>query len=111
MPAFCLLGFVAKTHKIPNIMIEQLLNQAVETALIELESIARTILLENNDLHEFVMSMGCWSFTNNDGNIVDADDERLKPIAAMIGKWDDSLKLTGEPMRFTAGGPKITAWW
>jgi hypothetical protein len=34
----------------------------------------------------------------------------FKPLNDFISKWDDTLKLTGEGIRFTADGEIITDW-
>jgi hypothetical protein len=33
-----------------------------------------------------------------------------KKINHLLVEWDNIYKLTGEPMRFTASGKKITSW-
>jgi hypothetical protein len=32
------------------------------------------------------------------------------PLANVFREWDNIFKLTGEPMRFTATGKKVTDW-
>jgi hypothetical protein len=87
-------------------------------ALEWIESCARTVLHEHDDLREFIMGMGTAFFTYRTDRrvldlIVELDDpthEYLQPLCAVIDNWDECLQLTGEPMRFTADGPKITEW-
>lgn len=96
-----------------------------KTASTEVERLARDILKKNNSLHEFVMGMGTWFFKDKNGEIIDPYETRMngsfeyytilskkyfKPLADFIGEWNDILKITGEPMRFTATGEKITDW-
>lgn len=104
--------------------IEKHYQKACELAEEKVEKLARKILLKNPELHEFVMAMGDWFFTlkaqpedeeNNaikEGEICwDVDsDPRFTEISNFIMEWDEYLKLTGIPMRFTATGPKITDW-
>lgn len=85
---------------------------------------ARTILRNNPKLHEFIMGMGGWIFTDKAGDTVETHTERrnddytyryvckdwAKPVAELIDEWDQYLKLTGNPMRFTLNGPVITDW-
>ena len=84
--------------------------QAEDLALIEVERLARKILVEHSNLDEFVMGMGEAFFSDGYENL--AIDERayMKPLRDFIGEWDDVLKLTGTPMRFTATGKKVTDW-
>lgn len=84
--------------------------QARETALKLLERRARGILRRHSSLGEFVMSMGIWGFTYKNGERIDEPFAYMRPISDLISRWDDFLKLTGEPMRFTAKG-EITRDW
>ena len=75
------------------------------------EELARKILAEHSTLDEFVMGMGIACFTDKKGDSLDLEDRAyMKPLADFINEWDDFLKITGEPMRFTANGPRITNW-
>lgn len=93
-------------------------NRACEIALLEMEKLAREILRKNKTLKEFVNAMGSCFFTTYEGDTIDLWEygtSRLtkpsfKKLADLIMEWDDYLKLTGEPMRFTATGEKITDW-
>lgn len=91
------------------------------------EQEARKILVEHPELNEFVMAMGSWHFSwkvgatddkgivieeymNNvilDGEIEFIDDSDL---AYFMAEWDSVLKITGEPMRFTAKGKMRRDW-
>lgn len=96
---------------------------AERLALEEVERMARSILARHENLDEFVMCMGSWFFTVREGskmetgyiltsdwNVDETDFKYLKPFANFMGEWDEYLKLTGNPMRFTATGKKITRW-
>ena len=112
------------TSPAPAAEVRRLYRAAVEAALAEVERRARLVLKRRPDLAEFVMAMGVWSFTGHDGRTVEAYKEHrgsggayryepyqwARPLADFIGEWDDYLKLTGSPMRFTADGPVVTSW-
>lgn len=82
------------------------------------EQEARRILRKHLNLHEFVMGMGSWFFTLKKGDSTDEhpfvyDEPRYiakSKLARFISKWDEYLKITGEPMRFTADGPTVREW-
>jgi hypothetical protein len=89
------------------------------------EKMARQILREHKELDEFVMAMGTYFFTykkggnldpisskmNSSYNYVYYDTEPfLKPLNDFISEWDSVLKITGDAMKFTADGIKITDW-
>lgn len=99
--------------------------KACEMASSKVEQMARTILRNHPHLDEFIMAMGSYSFTTKTGGNIDPISSRmnssynyvyydthkyLKPLNDFIGEWDQYLKITGEPMRFTATGKKITDW-
>lgn len=86
-------------------------------ALALIESKARKILSENPVLDEFVMAMGGWLFTRKYGrdDISTVYRERIPsyamPFTRMMDEFDAlELKVTGEPMRFTATGPVVREW-
>lgn len=84
---------------------------AVELALAEVERRARKVMREHPAMVEFVMVMGGWSFKGRDGQSYCAEDKGyLQPLEDFISEWDQYLKLTGTPMRFTAIGPVRTQW-
>ena len=85
-------------------------NKARATALRLLEQKARKILRRHQNLSEFIMSMGCWGFTGKNGDILHDELHYMSPVVRLLKKWDEILKLTGEPMRFTATGPVIRNW-
>lgn len=89
--------------------IDIMLRQASELAIQEVERIARRILKQNRNLIEFVMAMGCWCFWTNEEPL-DNEDSRFKELAEFMAEYNDKLKLTGTPMRFTATGPVETNW-
>jgi len=90
--------------------IERHFRAASRAASKEVERRARRILADNPDLREFVMGMGCYSFWDLQGNALDGDDPRTEAVDDLIMEWDCCLRITGETMRFTATGPKITSW-
>lgn len=97
-------------------IVELYYQKASDAASAFVESQARSILRKHSSLHEFVMGMGMWSFTTREG------DSHLpgfyttpkyinnSRLAKFIHEWDAYLKITGEPMRFTADGPTIREW-
>ncbi len=94
-----------------NKEIETLLNRAGNLALAELERRARKILAAHPNLDEFIMGMGCAIFTTKeDENLGTEERAYMKPVERFLVRWDNELKLTGEPMRFTATGPVVTNW-
>lgn len=86
----------------------------------EVERLARQILAKNDDLHEFTMAMGTWFFSRTKKeakkfggyDIIHSneDDPRFKELEEFISEWDDAIKITGEPMRFTAKGKIVRDW-
>lgn len=99
-------------------------NKAVEIALENVEKMARNILRRHKHIDYFVMAMGTYYFVDKNGNIVDThtevyrnggyshDDAKayFKPLNDFIGRWNEYLKLTGNPMKLTAKGKIITDW-
>lgn len=86
--------------------------RSVNLALAEVERRARKLLNDHQNLDEFIMGMGIASFTvkGSEWSVDDTDLKYLKPVLDFIRDWDEYLKLTGEPVRFTATGPRITSW-
>ena len=91
--------------------------EAVEIA----EHLARKVLKRCPYLDEFVMGMGMASFSKKnplfhpDGLPLDDHNERehnqhSAPFFEFIERWDDIFKITGDAMRFTRDGAKITDW-
>lgn len=98
----------------PN-KIEALLNEARRLAISHVETTARDILRKNRNFKYFMMGMGCVFFTiiGENGSEVDLDlddREEFRSLLNFMNKWDSVLKITGEPMRFTADGPTVTSW-
>ena len=111
---YTLLGTVADYYE----KAENIASEAVE-------KMARQILREHSELNEFVMAMGTYFFTykrggnldpisskmNSSYNYVYYDTEPfLKPLNDFISEWDSRLKITGDSMRFTVDGVKVTDW-
>lgn len=88
------------------------LDKAYEAAEQEIERLARKILLAHPNLDEFVCAMGSVGFTlkNKEGELNLDERAYFKPLYDLFVKFDDSLGLSGIPMRFTATGPTITDW-
>ena len=99
-------------------------NEACQLAFEEVKKRARIILKKRPNLDEFVMGMGAWFFTTKDGRNTDGSVEFynetsgyfylfrswVQPISDIICKWDEVLKITGNPVRFTAKGPEVVNW-
>ena len=110
--------------------IEYHYDRACNLGIQRVEKLARTILRNHPQYDEFIMGMGSCFFTlkgkeAGKGDIVSTVSRRMndsynyvhydtykyfKPLNDFIGKWDAYLKLTGEAMRFTAKGKKVTDW-
>lgn len=101
---------IAKT-KAKNV--ERHYQESQRLALEVVEERARTILkAHKGHLREFIMGMGRWCFTDLRNEIIYDQPAYIinTPLARFIDQWDEYLKLRGEPMRFTATGPKVTDW-
>lgn len=103
------------------------LDTASNLALNVIEYKARAILKRNPRLKEFLMAMGTWYFINQKNEVVSPEIEHLEmrdreihysyvikpwamPVARIIDAYNSQLKLTGEPIRFTADGPVVRDW-
>lgn len=97
-------------------------DKAVGLSLVIVENKARAILQQHSNLDEFIMCMGGWFFTSKRKDtrgqaiIIDPYDDihrcpkYMTGLRRFIDEWDDYLKITGESVRFTANGEKITDW-
>lgn len=85
---------------------------ARDIALAEVEREARRILARHPMLDEFVMGMGIATFTvkGKEHSLGISERKYMRSLENFISDWDEYLKLTGEPMRFTATGLKRTDW-
>ncbi len=84
---------------------------AREHAIGVVERMARDVLLTHPNVVEFVMAMGVYGFNDKQGDTRHLDEfAYMRPLKEFIEEWDDVLKLSGEPMRFTATGNKVTDW-
>lgn len=90
---------------------------AEQAASEHVERLAREILRKNPTLTEFSMGMGVYGFHTQDGRYIDPQESYINPVVpkrqfralnSFIDKWNRDLRITGERMRFTADGPKIT---
>lgn len=86
-------------------------------ALVLIETWARKLLAAHPNLDEFVMAMGGWLFSRrgSDAYISDVYEEWIPAYAKSFKRMMDEfsnleLKVTGEPMRFTARGPVVRMW-
>ena len=100
--------------------------KACNAALALIEERARAIMRKNPDIDHFTMAMGSWFFWGKDDRQVEVYDEHYhatgtivftytakewaKPLCDVFEEWDEHLKLTGVPMRFTADGPVVRDW-
>jgi len=100
-----------KVDKLVFDTIEALYRKTTALALELLERRARAVLEKNPKLDEFVMAMGTWMFTDRHGNaIYPKYQARFKAVYKLIDAWDHCLRLTGNPMRFTAKGETRRDW-
>lgn len=106
--------------------IERHYKEAENLASEFVEAQARAILRKHPHLHEFVMAMGTWFFTkrkSRDRSLLPGEHAIISPtdygapkyiaegrLARFVYEWDEYLKITGEPMRFTADGPVVREW-
>lgn len=94
-----------------NTAIGRLVAQAQDLASQHVEEMARTILRRNRKSVEwFCLGMGTAAFYDMQGYPMDDDDPKFREFYEFVGEWDSTLHITGEPMKFTADGPKITDW-
>lgn len=89
--------------------------RGVEFGLAAVERLARKAMKRHPKLEEFTMAMGAWFFSVPDRRrTVGADEADEFPgmlkLREFLEEWDDVLKLTGTPMRFTADGPVVRDW-
>lgn len=85
--------------------------RATRLALQEVERLARKIMQSHSNLVEFVMANGCASFIDKSGDDISTDAYAyMKQLDRLLSEWDEYLKLTGEPMRFTASGKVQKNW-
>ena len=89
-------------------------NKATILAVNHVVKLARQILTDNSNLQEFVMGMGVYHFTDKEGRVIYSSRKEIKgksleTLDDFISEWDDYLKITGYPLRFTVQ-EKITNW-
>lgn len=88
--------------------IDLLIRKADSIAIKEVERLARNVLKANNKTHKFTMAMGTYFFQDKDGEILyNFESKRLNNF---IMEYDSMLKLTGNPMMFTAKSKITTDW-
>ena len=74
------------------------------------EAEARKILKKHKSLDEFVMCMGSGFFTDANEPMEDEKFEYFRSFFKMLYDLNDSCKVCGFPMRFTADGEVIHDW-
>ena len=94
--------------------IYDVLQVASELALEYVEQEARAILKSCPKYKEFIMGMGSACFSDGWSNFSpvysDKMPKRAVELICFISEIDEYLRLSGNPMRFTADGEKITDW-
>lgn len=88
--------------------LEKAYTKARTIGLALVEKYAREALRKAPEFEEFVMSNRTWGFTPHASDFIWM--EVSEPLLDLFQKWDGVLKLTGEPMRFTADGPVRREW-
>lgn len=95
-------------------IIEFHIDAARKEAIAEVERLAMKYLREHATLKEFVMENGHLFFIQNKKPTINIGHSTapkyMKALEDLIVEWNDILHITGEPMRFTAYGRKITNW-
>ncbi len=97
------------------------LSEAEDLAILEVERLARIVLSKNPKIvREFVMAMGSFFFCDKKDEIIHVvvgDNEEIlnemqgyEDLILFLDEFDERLKITGESMRFTHKGKKITKW-
>ena len=93
-------------------IINAYLKKAASIGLNVIEKTARNILLKHTNLEWFVMAMGTAFFVDKQGNTYNTynSKEYMNPVWDILDEFDRILFLSGNPMKFTATGEKITNW-
>lgn len=98
-------------QKAVSTRIDALIEQATKDALRLIESEARRILRARNPARSFCMGMGTASFYDKDGNPMDDDHPAFESFYAFLYEHNDTLRLTGWPMKIDGPDePIITDW-
>ena len=94
--------------------LQEAYDRARSVGLFLVEKYAREVLKDHKELKEFVMGMGTYNFWVADDLQADFGylgcNGCVDKLDQLMEDWDDVLKLTGEPMRFTADGPVRREW-
>lgn len=91
---------------------DALIDKAIDLCLLEVQKIARKELSRKKKLHEFVMCMGTYFFTEikkdakGHNQISSFESQELEDFMDKYSK----LKLTGFAIRFTEKGDVVTDW-
>lgn len=90
--------------------------RAIAEALLILEARVRKVLIAHPNLDSFVMAMGSAFFNRKNGDTFSVSHPNqdtpgyVKSVVSFLDEFNDRLHLTGEPMKLTARGPKLTDW-
>lgn len=92
--------------------VDELLDQAYKLVRQELEKRVRAVLRQNRRAKSFCMAMGSASFNDRNGTPLFEDEAPYaKPVWDLLDEYNDTFKLTGDPMRIEASAaPVVTDW-
>lgn len=91
--------------------INDLHNQAFNLAIKLVELEARKILSKHKSLNEFIMCMGSAFFTDKQGNPINSWDYKYTlTFINFVDDLNNTFKIMGYPMRFTAEGEIENNW-
>lgn len=106
-----------------NAIISQYVKLANETALREVERLARKTMRDNPEIEVFVMAMGSATFHLSKEHMespeyegdsfghVDDEDPRAKEFFDFLEEWNEMFHITGNPMKIKgATGKLVTDW-
>ena len=93
-------------------IINAYLRKATSVGLNAIEKTARKILSQHSNLEWFMMAMGTAFFIDKNGTMYNSlySEEYMNPLYDFLNQFDSILHLSGNPMKFTATGGKITNW-
>jgi hypothetical protein len=101
----------------PSSKIDRYLAASESLALDFIEYEARRIMRDHLHGYEFLMAMGVAYFNKSQHDAPDiyikigcTNEDCVSELFNFITEYDYCLGLTGNPMRFTADGPKVTDW-
>ena len=106
-----------------DVIISQYVKLANETALKEVERLARKTMRDNPEIGEFCMAMGSATFHLSKEHMespeyegdsfghLDDDDPRAKEFYDFLDKWNDVFHITGFPMKINGANGKLETDW